>query len=73
MSTAARAAALAQGLAQNATLTNELCDILGNFDQRMGRLEEAILPVQARKRSRRRSRRFLVSAHAALRRSARAR
>ena len=69
MLTAARAAALAQGLAHNAALTNELCDILGNFDQRMGRLEEAILPVQARLR--RRSSRAL--AHAPPRRSARAR
>jgi len=33
-------------LDSNAKLTRELCDILVNFDRRMGRLEEAILPVQ---------------------------
>jgi hypothetical protein len=48
MTTAARAAALRGSLAHNRALTDELCNILGNFDQRMGRLEEAILPVQAR-------------------------
>jgi hypothetical protein len=35
-------------LATNASLTQELADILVNFDRRMGRLEEAILPVQER-------------------------
>ena len=51
MTTAARpsASSLASTLEQHRALTNELCDILGNFDQRMGRLEEAILPVQARR------------------------
>ena len=48
--TAARAAALQQTLAHNAALTDELCGILGKFDARMARLEEAILPVQARVR-----------------------
>ena len=47
-SKAARAAALAASLAHNRALTDELCGILGNFDARMGRLEAAILPVQAR-------------------------
>jgi hypothetical protein len=51
MTTAARAAALRGSLAHNRALTDELCGILGNFDQRMGRLEEAILPVQARARA----------------------
>ena len=49
---AARAAALSAGLAHNRKLTEELCDILGAFDARMGRLEDAILPVQARRASR---------------------
>jgi len=49
MATAARAAALAGALDHSRALTDELCAILGNFDQRMGRLEEAILPVQARR------------------------
>ena len=35
-------------LATNSTLTTELETILVNFDRRMGRLEEAILPVQER-------------------------
>jgi hypothetical protein len=48
MTTAARAAALRASLAHNRALTDELCGIFGAFDQRMGRLEEAILPVQAR-------------------------
>ena len=49
MATAARAEALRSSLAHNAALTDELCGILGAFDARMGRLEEAILPVQVRR------------------------
>lgn len=55
MATAARAVALAGALDHSRALTDELCAILGNFDQRMGRLEEAILPVQARRGLRARS------------------
>jgi hypothetical protein len=50
MTSAARpSAALGAALEQHRALTDELCGILGNFDQRMGRLEETILPVQARR------------------------